>query len=69
MHIAALVAQPESAKLLLSKPDVVVNGKDGSGRTPLHTACEQPDLAVARLLLEADANVASTDNDVRSHNC
>ena len=40
-----------------------VEGKNNSGRTPLHLACERDDLELVKMLVKAGADVNARDNN------
>ena len=50
LHLAAVMGNAESGRILSSHPSIDVNIKDSNGKTPLHLAAEMGQIEVVRFL-------------------
>ena len=63
LHVAAWQGDDDLLRNLLNKHSADVSSKDSNGGSPLHYACCEGHLEVARLLLENGADVSTENND------
>jgi len=68
LQLACMRGLTRCVKLLLNEPNVQqnINARDDDGATALHSACENADVEIIRLLLEGRANIHAQDNEKRT---
>jgi hypothetical protein len=66
LHVASYNGRADSMRELLKRHDVDINAQNGSGDTPLITACFQGHLIAATLLIGHGADLALLSNTGRS---
>ncbi|KAI8752888.1 transient receptor potential cation channel subfamily A member 1 [Biomphalaria glabrata] len=64
LHFAAMRGNEVAcSNLLFFKDKIIINANDNQGSTPLHTAALYKHLEIARMLIEAGANLMSRDKE------
>ena len=63
LHLAARRGNEEIVKIILDRPDVLVDAKDSSGKTALHLASSEGHKNVCQILLNHGANIKAIAAD------
>ena len=59
LHFACMLGNLSMVKLLLSRPECIVDPQDNAGDTPLHMACSSLNDPIIRYLLQTGKSTAS----------